>query len=161
MLSLEFYFTLVCFWESPGESCQTTEGSHRGGPGPGALTWFPQGRGPRLGYRVLGPVGAVRCLKGPVLLHRNSNSQGTCRAAGLLPLGGAFQELGAHSPFPLCVINSGAGHVSGTEAGSELPAVARNPLSRHLEMIRAPFPRAPTRLSSCLPLLCQLQRTRS
>lgn len=128
MPSLELHSTLVCFWESPGESCQTTEGNHRGGPGPGALTWLPWGRGPRLGNTVPGPVGAVRFLKGPGLFHRNGNRQGKSQVAGLLPLRGAVQELGAHSPFPLCAINSGAWYVSGRDPGAELPTVARNPL---------------------------------
>lgn len=55
------------------------------------------------------------------MLPRNGKSRGKPQVAGLLPLWGAFRRLGAHSPLPLCVINSGARLVNGREADSELP----------------------------------------
>lgn len=59
-------------------------------------------------------------LRALFLFHRNDNSQGKSYMAGLLPLWGAAEGLGAHSSFPLCVINSGALCVNGREADPEL-----------------------------------------
>lgn len=61
--------------------------------------------GPRtLGCRVI--LGQTSFGSALFPLHRNGNSQGKSHVAGLLPLWGTVQGIGAHSPFPVCVINS-------------------------------------------------------
>lgn len=111
---------LLYFWDFPGESCQTTEGNKRGGPGPGAQTWLWSMWGHSLGIWSWDP--RVRCDSWVAQLcyTEMATVRGSPRWLGSFISGLHPRGLGLTAQFH-SVINSGAWHVNGREANSEQP----------------------------------------
>lgn len=76
--------------------------------------------GVHLGNMDPGPLGEPALVQSRVAVTEKWQQPEEVSVAGLLPGWGTIHGLGAHRPFPLCVVNSSGCDMNGKEADSEL-----------------------------------------